>query len=300
MFHDPLPCLTDGATTQELFHTRFDRSPFAFEHLLHRSEYFRFDTLLALADRVSSKPNRWYVEAGDTRPQNGWNPRPTGRTLRESLEGIAENNSFVMLKRVHEEPEYGEILRALTGEVSELSGIDMSSRYRDALMTVIITSPGRVTPYHIDGEMNLLMQMQGSKSVYIFDGNDREILPTEELEGFWCGDIKAPLYKERLQSRAWRFELVPGAGVANPVTFPHWVQNGSEVSISLSTNFKRVVDNSADAYRVNRQLRRLGLHPSEPGKAALVDHAKGTMYRGARWMKKSLAHLHAGNKGMAL
>jgi hypothetical protein len=283
--------LPDDAGAKEVFREKFDRGPFPFTHQLDRSASFSRDALLELAERVSRKPNRWYCEEGDTRPERGWSSQNSGRTLVESLQGIADIRAIILLKRVQEEPGYREILEALQMELSRLTGIDMASHYRDGVMTILITSPQRITPYHIDGEVNLLMQVSGTKSVYIFDGNNREVLPSGELEGFWSGDIKAPVYKEHLQDRAWRFELAPGLGVSNPVIFPHWVQNGPEVSVSLSVNFKRCVDNAADAYRVNRQLRRLGLHPMEPGTAKFVDHTKGVVYRTARRVKHGLASL---------
>jgi hypothetical protein len=283
--------LPGDAASEQLFCSGFDRDPFGFAHQLHRSPSFSYDALLDLAERVSHKSNRWYFDEGDTRPEKGWTVRNTSRTLVESLKGIADNHALIMLKRVQEEPEYQDILRVLEAELSRLTGIDMASRYRDGLMTILISSPKRVTPYHIDGEANLLMQMSGTKSVYIFDGNNREVLPSSELEKFWSGDIHAPVYREHLQDRAWRFELAPGLGVSNPVIFPHWVQNGPEVSVSLSVNFKRCVDNAADAYRVNRQLRKIGLHPTEPGTAKFVDHTKGVVYRAARRVKRGLASL---------
>lgn len=133
------------------------------------------------------------------------------------------------------------------------------------------------------------MQMQGSKSVYIFDGDNREVLPTHELEGFWSGDIKAPRFKEHLQSQAWEYVISPGDGVTNPVIYPHWVRNGTDVSISLSVNFKRVIDNVADSYKVNSQLRKLGWRPTEPGRVKVIDQTKGMIYRTAKRVKKQLS-----------
>jgi hypothetical protein len=281
--------LPGDAAAKQAFCSGFDRGAFSFAHQLHRSPSFCYDRLMDLAERVSAKPNRWYFDEGDTGPEKGWSVRNAGgRTLVEGLKKIADSRALIMLKRVQEEPEYQEILRALEAELSTLTGIDISSRYRDGLMTILISSPGRVTPYHIDGEANLLMQMRGTKAVYIFDGNNREVLSSSELEKFWSGDIHAPVYREHLQDRAWRFDLAPGLGVANPVIFPHWVQNGPEVSISLSVNFKRRVDDLADAYRVNRQLRKFGFHPTEPGTVKFVDRTKGVAYRTARRVKRGL------------
>jgi hypothetical protein len=285
----PTNYLASDASTRQLFLSDFDRRPFAFSHTLHTSELFTFDAISDLATRIAAKQNRWYVEQGDTKAKNGWNPGLASRSLTESLAGIAQNRSLVMLKRIQEEPEYKNLLDTLEEELSDLSGIDIGSHYSDGLMTLLVTSPGRVTPYHLDGEANLLMQIRGTKSVYIFDGNNPEILSCQELEGFWSGNIKAPVYKEHLQDQSWKYELYPGAGVTNPVIFPHWVQNGPEISISISVNFKRVRDDSADAYRINKQLRKFGLHPLPPGSVKMVDHTKGMVYRTAKRFKRYMA-----------
>ena len=287
--------MVQDSSAKEQFQKGFDRTAFPFSHTLHESPYFTHAALVDLAKRFVPRPNRFYVEEGETTPGKGWTVRASQKTLQENLEEIADTHSLVMLKRVHEEPDYREILEACMTELSDLSGIDIRRQYRDPLMTILITSPGRVTPYHIDSEANLLMQMHGSKSVYIFDGNDRQVLTANELENFWSGDIAAATYKEQLQNRAWKFELAPGLGVCNPVIFPHWVQNGSEVSISLSINFKRTSDNAADVYRLNSRLRKIGLNPEEPGKAGLVDQTKGLVYRTFRDVK----HTVDGLKGKA-
>lgn len=280
--------LVNGPDTCALFWRAFDQAAFPFSHSLHQSPCFTHAALLDLARRFESPPNRFYVEEDDTTPGDGWRIGTARKSLRENLEEIAHTHSFVMLKRVHEEPEYRQILETCSTELSDLTGIDIRSRYRDALMTIIVASPYRVTPYHIDSEANLLMQIQGSKSVYIFDGNDRQVLTTSELEQFWSGDIHAPAYKEKFQERASRFDLTPGSGVCNPVIFPHWVKNGNNVSISLSINFKRMTDDVADAYRVNSRLRKIGFHPEEPGRIQFIDHTKGLVYRTIRDVKHTV------------
>jgi hypothetical protein len=283
-----LSCVPQDSASKQLFEKEYDRTAFEFAHTMHQSESFSFAAILDLAHRVTSRPNRYYIEENDTTPGRGWSTGALRKSLVEYLEDIAEEHTLVMLKRVHEEPEYKQILDQCVSELSEATGIDIQRVYRDPLMTILITSPRRVTPYHIDAEANLLLQMHGSKSVYIFDGNDREIQPAEELERYWTGDIKAPQYKQELQERATEYLLAPGVGVSNPVTFPHWVQNGNEVSISASINFKRVTDNTADAYRINWRLRKLGLRPTEPGKAPFIDHAKGAIYRTFRGAKHKI------------
>jgi hypothetical protein len=281
-------CVPQDAASKQLFEREFDRTSFEFAHTMHQSESFSFPAILDLARRVSARPNRYYIEENDTTPGKGWGTGALRKPLPQYIEDIAGEHTLVMLKRVHEEPEYREILDQCVSELSDATGTDIRRRYRDPLMTILITSPRRVTPYHIDAEANLLLQMHGSKLVYIFDGKDREVQPAEELERYWTGDIKAPTYKQDLQNRATEYKLTPGVGVANPVTFPHWVQNGDEVSISASINFKRMTDNEADAHRINMRLRKLGLHPTEPGKAPVIDHAKGALYRAFRGAKHKI------------
>ncbi|WP_446742459.1 hypothetical protein [Silvibacterium acidisoli] len=275
-------CLQDGMLADRSFHNNFDRTAFSFSHSLHESPLFRMDSLLALAERLSAFPGRYYIEEGQPHPGMGWGSRLPSASLLESLRTLKERQSLVMLKRVQAEPDYADVAEELTNELTQMTGIDMRSHYRDTVITILIASPERVTPYHIDGEANLLMQIQGMKDIYIFDGTDREILPAIEIEHFWTGDIHAATYREALQSRAWCFRLQPGIGVSNPVLFPHWVRNGPEVSISVSVNFKRRNDDVADAFRVNARMRRLGLHPMEPGKIATIDHTKGVIYRAFR------------------
>jgi hypothetical protein len=273
--------------SRETFQTAFDRRPFPFFHSVHESDLFSWAVLSRLATRAETKSGGYYFETGTTAPGEKWRGVPDGKSLPDVLENIGESNSLIMLKRVQEYPEYAAFLKMCIDELNRLCGVDLRRSYRDPVMTILITSPGRVTPYHIDGEANFLLQIQGSKTVHIFNGNDTEVLTDIELEKFWSGDdTKSPQYREHLQGRAWQFELSPGTGVSNPVTFPHWVKNGSSVSVSLSMNFKRDVDTTANAYRINNALRKAGLHPRRPGRSPMLDGIKSGGYRAARSLKR--------------
>ena len=276
-----------SSPARETFQTAFDRKPFLFFHSVHESELFGWPTLSNLAARAEAKSGGYYFESGSTAPGEKWRGVPEGKSLVEVLGNIGDANSLVMLKRVQEYEEYRAFLNTCMDELGALCNVDLKRSYRDPVMTILITSPGRVTPYHIDGEANFLLQIQGSKTVHIFNGDDTEVLTDIELEKFWSGDdTKAPRYREHLESKAWRFEISPGTGVSNPVIFPHWVENGSNVSVSLSINFKRVTDSAADAYRVNNALRKMGLKPSRPGKSPALDGIKSSGYRAARSLKR--------------
>jgi hypothetical protein len=279
---------SDDLPSQESFKSGFDRRPFPLTHSVHKSELFSWPILSKLAERAEAKAGGYYFESGSTAPGEKWRGVPEGKSLVDVLEHIGESNSLVMLKRVQEYEEYKDFLDTCMDELGRLCNIDLKRSYRDPVMTILITSPGRVTPYHIDGEANFLLQIQGSKTVHIFDGHDPEVLSDVELEKFWSGDdTKAPQYREHFEEKAWLFELTPGSGVSNPVIFPHWVENGSAVSVSLSMNFKRVSDPIADAYRVNNALRKTGLHPRRPGTSPALDGIKSGGYRAVRSLKRA-------------
>jgi hypothetical protein len=139
---------------------------------------------------------------------------------------------------------------------------------------VFITSPRRITTYHIDRECNFLLQISGDKSISIFDKTDRVVLPEVEIERYWAVDNNAALYKPEHQNRANVYHLLPGQGVHIPVNAPHWVKNGEAPAVSLSVNFEFRNRRKSDVYRANYYLRRLGLHPTPPGQSELKDRIK--------------------------
>ncbi len=275
------------------FSAQFDQLPFSFEHALATTAEFGWPALCELAARCALRPNSFYMEMGETEAGAKWKPGTTDLPVDEALRRFADDTPasmlWVMLKRIQEDECYRSLLQGWIQELSQLLGYSMMDFYRDPVMTVLITSPRRITPCHCDGEANLLMQIRGSKTVCIADGRDRGILPAEALEQFWSGDLQPVSLTPAITAQAWRYQLTPGIGVTNPVVFPHWVENGSEVSVSLSLNFKRRADRHANAYKVNRQLRRLGLKPWAPGKSRILDETKSGLYQSALALKRGVS-----------
>jgi hypothetical protein len=278
--------------TGKSFANSFDRVPFTFQHALDTAEEFSLPALCALASRRAERPNSFYMESGETRAGAKWKPSGMGLRVDQALKGFAENNNeamlWILLKRVQEDAVYARLLSRWIEELSQMLGFRLLDLYRDPVMTVLITSPRRITPCHCDGEANLLMQIRGSKTVWIANGDDRSVLPESALERFWSGDLQPIELTPATMSKAWSYELKPGIGVTNPVAFPHWVENGSEVSVSLSLNFKRRFDHAANVHKVNSQLRKLGLDPKAPGRSKLRDETKSGLYRGALAIKRKV------------
>jgi hypothetical protein len=146
----------------------------------------------------------------------------------------------------------------------------------------MISSPQSVTPYHMDREMNFLLQVQGRKLVHLWDPADRSVLSEEELEYFFAWhSTKAMRYREEIQSKAMVYELTPGMGVHHPSTAPHWVKNGDAVSISFSITYRSAASNRRDlVYRTNYLLRRTGIKPRPFGHSRSIDSIKHVAFKG--------------------
>jgi len=269
------------ADMRRQFEEKYNRTPFAFEHHLATHELLQLPRLADLIQHLNAFPGQVYYDLGsDARVGRGWDQSGQHAADPEDLIRSMETaGAWMILKSAQTHPAYSEFLEACLGELHNLSGRDMHRETDNHIMSIIVTSPGKVTPYHIDGEANYLFQIRGSKTVYVFDGRDRSVLTDDELEGFWAGDLNAAKYKESTQPGAYSFDLQPGRAIHVPVNFPHWVRNGPDVSISVSMNFSFRDKRIPDLYRANYTLRRLGLHPTPPGQSQVIDAAKLAMYR---------------------
>ena len=153
---------------------------------------------------------------------------------------------------------------------------------------VFITSPNRVTEYHIDRECSWIFQIRGNKSIHLFDRADKDVVPEEELERFYTVDNMASEYKPQFEDRALVYDMTPGTGVHIPVNTPHWLKNGNNVSITLNVNFQFHDAEIANLYKANYYLRKLGLKPSRPGVHKTADRLKAWAFTGALTVKRKL------------
>jgi len=273
------------------FRTDFDVRCFAFRHALAGDPRFEPDRLLALAQELAGDPRDVYYDAGDVEIGQRWDQiPPCDLTIAQLLHRIETANAWIVLRKVDKSPAYAALLDACISEIEEELGRSLHDVMKVSNALVFISSPNRITTYHIDRECSCLLQLRGHKTISIFDRNDRDVLPEEEIERFWTVDNNSATYRPELQSRASVFALAPGSAVHIPVNAPHWVQNGSDVSISLNINFHYKDRALADVYRTNYWLRRIGLKPTPPRRSALLDGLKSTAYGSTRGLR-SVARL---------
>jgi Cupin-like domain len=257
----------------------FDKNCFTFTHRLSGNPLFSTDRLLALARRRARDPDDVYYDAGEIRVDQRWDQTPPCEMpVDELLRRIETAGAWIILRHVQNDPEYAGLVDACMDEIVALSGRDLSQvmKVRDAI--IFINSPNRISTYHIDRECSWLYQIRGRKTISIFRPTDRDVLPEREIEKFWAVDHNAATYRPQYQSHATVTELLPGHGVHIPVGAPHWVRNGPEVSVSLNINFHYHDAITADVYRANYWLRRLGLNPTPPRVSAFKDAIKRSVY----------------------
>jgi hypothetical protein len=270
------------------FDAKFGRRPFRVAHRLADHPLFALPRLLELARFLP--PDRVEYNAGNVpvnlRPER--TPH-TGLSAEETIRRIEECQSWLVLKNVERDPEYRDLLFSCLAEVEALGHPDATRiDHREAF--VFVSSPGSVTPYHIDPEWNFLLQVRGPKTIHVFDGADRSLLSEEELERFYSGAHRNLVFRDEYQARAEPFELLPGQGAHVPMTAPHWVQNGPEVSVSFSITFQtRSSERRGLVYRVNHWLRGRGLRPTPVGAAPWRDGLKYHAYRVVRRLRRLAA-----------
>jgi len=258
------------------FSDKFNRKSFEFRHHLATHPLFQLPKLLELAERtLKTRPKEIYYDAGEVKVEQRWDSIPKKPfSAVEAMERVETCGAWFIFRSAQNDPEYRVFLDKGLAELKQYMGPDIDSQIMVEDIIIFVTSPQRVTTYHIDRECNFLLQIRGTKTLHVFDRDDREVLPDEEVERFWTVDNNAPIYKPHLQDRAISYKMEPGNGVHLPVNFPHWLQNDDNVSVSLSVNFQFKDPMRANAYRANYWLRKLGLNPTPPGKSPILDSIK--------------------------
>jgi|SRR5579864_4534935 len=274
----------------ETFRTHFNRKPFLFRHHLSGHPVFRLPRLAELARTLP--PSIVEYNAGQipvSLPDQDMTPY-TGLSAEETVRRIEECSSWMVLKRAEADPECLDVLNRCLDEIEPLSEpIEPGMCEREA--AIFVTSPGSVTPYHMDKEINFLLQIRGSKTISVFSASDREVLSEAELEKHFTGAAirRNMVFRDRYQERATVFELKAGYGVHIPTTDPHWIKNGDGVSVSFSNGFKtRASLRRGMIYNLNGRLRKMGLQPAPYGQGALRDAMKLQVVRALNRTQKWL------------
>ncbi len=264
-----------------LFRENFNKQSFEFHHHLATHPLFELPRLCELGDLLS-KTGSYYFNAGNVAVDETYDEAAMKQfSLEDVIRRIESSSAWIVLKSVQQDPDYRILLDDCMAEIERFSDRNLRDNMRDLKASIVVTSPRRVTLYHIDSDCNFLFQIRGSKTFSTFDQNDRAILSEEEIERYYLGDQNGAKYRDQFQNRATVYQMTPGNAVHVPVLAPHWAKNNDNVSVSLSINFELLAaDRRANVYRFNHYLRRAGLKPQAPGHSALRDSAKQLAFKG--------------------
>lgn len=268
------------------FTQNFDKAPFLVDHALSDHPSFTMDRLLKL---LRSLPESNVEYNAGTLPI-GADPDKTPRTglsSEETIQRIEECNSWMALKNVEIDPEYRDLLSQCMKEIALISEREQPGMQQLEAF-IFLSSPGSITPYHMDPEHNFLLQIRGEKEMTLFD---RELVDAVELENMFCGGPRNMSYADSYLERSVKFTLHPGKGLHVPVAMPHFVRNGGGVSVSFSITFR-----TPELYRVgcahalNAKLRQAGITPAPIGLSSARDTIKSYAWRAWQRAQRHTAH----------
>jgi hypothetical protein len=262
------------------FRDLYPQRPGMFRHALAGHPLLTLEALVGLATRLGTKDVEYnegdlpYGVAPEAVSRNGLSPE-------ETIRRIEQCGSWMVLKNVDRDPAYrallDEALREMAAVVEPVSG-EMLTR----VGFIFVSSPGAVTPFHLDPEHNILLQIRGSKTMMIVRG-DEEVVPHEKHEAYHVGGHRNVAWHDEYEACGHRFELAPGDAVHVPLMWPHWVKNGPEPSVSFSITWKSDwIYQEADVRGMNHLLRRFGLDPRPPAPFPRRNMGKALAYRAIR------------------
>lgn len=277
----------DATTVRELY----NRKPFQIEHSLATHPAFSLDELFRLCRRRPEQDILFRAGniPGDTPLETSYLQYKRDLMLADVLDHFVERQAYICINNPERDPEYRPIIEGLIGEVaSQIHDLDPWITWYSTY--VFISTRDAVTPYHMDREMNFLLQVRGTKQVYLWDQDDAEIMSPEQKDLLLSRIGNRPVYQPSFEDKAMLYTLRPGIGVHHPFIAPHRVHTAGELSISLALTFRtRQSDMWTDAYRFNARLRKLGLHPSPIGRHAWLDRAKCGLARAGQRVHRLLA-----------
>ena len=206
-------------------------------------------------------------------PSNGLDPA-------ETVARIAENNSWIALRNIEQLDAYRALTSAILDELSGVIAPATGPACRHEAF-VFVTSPGSVTPFHLDPEHNVLLQLRGRKTITVFSPDEPRVVSGQAHEGLAAGGPCNLAYDEAAMTPLGQaFEIGPGEALHVPLLAPHFVRNGDAVSVSLSITWRsEASDRRRRVHMANRRMRAMGLRPRDFGHAPLVDTAKAALGR---------------------
>jgi hypothetical protein len=217
-----------------------------------------------------------------------------GRDIDEVFARIQEPGSWIALYNVETNPAYRGFLDEVIAAGRHLIDPEQPGTY-NAQGFFFISAPPSVTPFHIDRENNLWLQIHGRKIINVWDHRDRETVSGKDVENFIVdGSLAKVGLKQENIARSSEFETTAGTGVYFPSTSPHMTRTlpasenpADNVSISAGVVFYTASTRlQANAHVANYYLRKFGLSPTYAGVSDKLDRLKYPLSQSILWAQK--------------
>ena len=241
-----------------LFAHAYPDQPTKLTHGMAGHPLLSLDALATLAERMPAES----VEYNLGKLPLGVRPEEmpsNGLTLGDTIRTIESNGSWAVLKNVERDPAYAALLDEALAELEPIVA-DRTGPMLHREAFIFCSSPDSVTPFHMDPEHNILLQIMGTKTMTVFPARDAELVPAQKSEAFHGGGHRNLVWQDEFKARGTAVALSPGDAIHVPVKAPHFVENGPSVSVSLSVTWRsnRSVA-EGELHSFNALLRRRGL-----------------------------------------
>lgn len=252
--------------------SKFLKQAFTLKHTLADHPLFTLPRLVHLAKSVP----RDRIEYNSGKVPVGVKPEDVpkiDRSADEVIRAIETANAWMVIKNVEEDPDYSALLRTFVGDANRAAGRGAGD-YTDLQGFIFVSSAQATTPFHIDAEENILIQIRGDKFVRTFDNGDRCLISEEDME-ISPSKHRNQRYEPWFEERATMHRLKPGDALHMPYMIPHWVSTGETYSISMAMTWKTPEVKRLNKIRLmNGTLRRFGLPQKPPGVSPALDATK--------------------------
>lgn len=247
-------------------------------HELADHPLFAREALAALAERLPSdrvEYNRGDLPLGVRAEDTPLNGLSVGQTIR----GIDSNGSWMVLKNVERDRAYSALLESALAELAPLVELRTGPMlHREAF--IFLSSPGSVTPFHMDPEHNILLQIEGEKTMTVFPAGDATLVPPRHSESFHGGGHRNLSWRDEFLASGTAVKLQRGDALLVPVKAPHFVKNGDAVSISFSITWRSARSVAeGELHSLNARLRHWSLPVLPVGSAPEKKLVRRLAYR---------------------
>ncbi len=217
---------------------------------------------------------------------------PNRRSAEETLGRIREAGAWMSLLNVQTDDVYRKLVDSIIDEVRpHVERRDPGVCYRGGW--IFITSPNAVTPFHIDKEHNFILQVRGTKKLYVWDHRDVEVCSEEARDRFHFDHSRELIqWRDDFKQRAQVFHLQPGQGAYMPSTSPHMVENDDNPSITVSfTYYTDATRRNSRLHALHQRMRKAGMSPAPVGARTARDAVLGSLTAIGSGLRDTVARL---------